>query len=256
MASQDLDRWASTAKKLLTVPNNPQKTSLDIAFQEAVRAALFLNTYWKPQGKLPGLEGTTSLTLEASAELISIVRAVQQAQLELWLEQEIPPLVDELHPEKRARKAITELDAVFDHLLKSTLAEEERSMLQRATATRETERRGENPLQVVLMSYADTAERLRPRLEPLAASFDLASITEARALIEGLDIFLIEEARAQERREARRKLFYQLLSLMQARVQQIRTAATFVFRKRATILRQVTSAHQRKRRAQQKRKKK
>jgi hypothetical protein len=237
MASQDLDRWAPTAKKLLTVPNNPQKTSLDVVFQEAVRAALFLKTYWKPQHKLPGLEGTTHLTLEASAELISIVRAVQQAQLDLLLEEERPPLIDELHPEKRARKAITELDAVFEHLLKSTLPEEERSMLQRATATRETERRGENPLQVVLMSYADAAERLRLRLEPLAASFELDSITEARALIEGLDTFLIEEARAQERREARRKLFYQLLSLLQERVQQIRSAAAFVFRKKTSMLR-------------------
>lgn len=258
MSVSDLKRWEPAARDFHPL-KNPLNVPLDVALREAIRAAVFFKKCWKPKKEIPGLSSLPELSLSMADDLISIVRAVQEAQLDMFLEEEEGhPLPPELDIWEEARAVRAELDAALTYLLQvGPLESEDAQRIKKIKAhwAKESQKE-EYSLKIFLKVFAETAERVRPALSQLSDSFDVACIDRAQALVSELNQDLMDQTVVRDRQWQSRQLFYQLLALMQDRVQEIRKAAAFVFRKYPRILQKFTSEYERKRRAASRKEKK
>jgi hypothetical protein len=249
MQGYTLQKWEARASHL-PGDRNPLHVPFDTAQREAARAILFLRAHWEPSPARPGLRGVPGLSLDHADELLSLSQAIQDAQLRLWMAEEQSAFLPD--PREQAAFVLTELDAGLAFLLHQGLPPTEADAVASLRAQRADEAAD---LAEILRAYRDHLERLRAQVPALLAGVDL----RLREEIPGLLARLAERRAAEEEALAfaqeRRRAFYQLLRLQNERVQQIRDAASYVFRNHRSIVRKVTSEYARIRQSQRRKQK-
>ncbi|WP_437337308.1 hypothetical protein [Sorangium sp. So ce394] len=248
---KDYDRWVKAAAEQART-DNPLSLPYDVAVREAVAAAAFVKKYWEPDGERPGLKRVKSrLPASSSEELLSIVHAVQEAQMRLLLI--IDPAVTDLG--ERARFLVDELESALEFLLDDDVDEPADAQLARLKAFHAQDGQRSSALSQALRDYAELAESLEDRLVEADEEFDVRLIAEARKLAEDLQRRTLEAIPERATSAAATTIRNQLLHLMLERVGAIRKTAAHVFRRHPEIVREVTSAYERRRRAASRREK-
>ncbi|AGP35269.1 hypothetical protein BE04_16930 [Sorangium cellulosum] len=248
---KDYDRWVKAAAEQART-DNPLSLPYDVAVREAVAAAAFVKKYWEPDGERPGLKRVKSrLPASSSEELLSIVHAVQEAQTRLLLI--IDPAVTDLG--ERARFLVDELESALEFLLDDDVDEPADAQLARLKEFHAQDGQRSSALSQALRDYAGLAESLEDRLVEADEEFDVRLIAEARKLAEDLQRRTLEAIPERATSAAATTIRNQLLHLMLERVGAIRKTAAHVFRRHPEIVREVTSAYERRRRAASRREK-
>ncbi|WP_437758331.1 hypothetical protein [Sorangium sp. So ce1389] len=253
MAKQgkDYDRWVKAAAELGRT-DNPLSLPYDVAVREAVAAAAFVKKYWEPDGDRPGLKRVKNrLPASSSDELLSIVHAVQEAQTRLLLI--VDPAVANLG--ERARFVVDELESALEFLLDDDVDEPADAQLARIKEFHAQDGQRSSALSQALRDYAGLAESLKDRLVEADEEFDVRLLLEARKLAEDLQRRTLETIPEGGTSAAATTIRNQLLHLMLERVGAIRKTAAHVFRRHPEIVREVTSAYERRRRAATRREK-
>jgi len=242
----DLQLWMNKASQLGTV-DNPLRVPFHIGLKEFAIAAGFLHEHWKPSGDLPGLERVANkLPLAAADEVVSLTRAVSAANTQLLLI--VDPKVIDLGDE--AREIIDALESPIEFLLDDDVHEPADDQLAALKGFDADAGQSSAALAQSLGSYAALAEELQPRLVEVDTAFDPALITKARALAKTLLDKPAQPSPQSSEAQAARLLRNQLLVLVMERVNSVRKAARHVYRHHPEVLRQVTSAYQRRKRAE------
>jgi hypothetical protein len=232
-----LDKWIvqSTKRQL----QNPLNMPLDVALREAVRAAFALKRRWEPSKKTPGLRSLPDLSLSLADDLLSLVRAIQEAQFVCFVEDEsIPPEEDD-PPKERAKRLIADLRAPLEYI-EDTLPPLQQAQLEKFRGLPEQKKDDEISVNILLRVYREVAFNSLAQLSELGESFDEAWIKEADEIIALLGEGKEDTSYAPQQARYR---FYQLLALLQEKVGTLRAAAGFVFRSHKKILKEFTSAH-------------
>ncbi|WP_437281065.1 hypothetical protein WME90_11040 [Sorangium sp. So ce375] len=253
MAKQgkDYDRWVKAAAELGRT-DNPLSLPYDIAVREAVTAAAFVKKYWEPDGERPGLKRVKRrLPASSSDDLLSIVHAVQEAQTRLLLI--VDPAVADVG--ERARFVVDELESTLEFLLDDDIDEPADAQLARIKDFHAQDGQRSSALSQALRDYAGLAASLEDRLVEADEEFDVRLIAEARKLAEDLQRRALETIPDGDTSAAVAAIRNQLLHLMIERVGAIRKTAAHVFRRHPEIVREVTSAYERRRRAAARREK-
>lgn len=240
-------QWRQAALELEDV--QPPTLPIHVLLGEAVDVARFVDLYWEPAeeagGKLrPGLrEAGKRVSKKLSAELLELQAAVQAAQTAYLLAGS--PTPTDLR--ERALFVVQELIAALEWLFDDGVEDENDRAL--ATLKEEHGRIGDSldALASELSDYAALAERHAGELDGIGG-FEVALIAEARQLAAALRDQGAPAAGRSEEVDAL-DLRNRLAALLTERIALARNAARFVFRHYPAIVRQATSAYQRKRRA-------
>lgn len=250
----NLKKWTGPALALESAPPRVEIPH-HVLLGEAVDVARFCQNYWQPvrdeTGKLirPGLESAVNggrLSATTASELLELQDATQAAQASYRMTVDEPTEIGM----RRAENMLGELVAVIDFLCDDGVNDADDVRLERLRGAHRSPT-SHDAMAVALDEYAAFADLLRPRLEGLGG-FDLSSIEQARALAKELRERSARKI-ASEQLEAQRAaldLRSRLAALLYERMQLVRSAARFVFRNDPDVVRRVTSAYQRQRRAQ------
>jgi hypothetical protein len=252
MSQADLDQWKTAAlaldPKAVVLGGMPLK---DRVF-EADGVAGVLRKLWEPSPelRLPGMKETAAqVPLTVAGEIESLCRAIRFVHTDGIFPTLPPAEVPAL--EARARTLISTLSNACELVLDDNVHEPADSALAAAKDRAEDDTRATR-IQY-LFDLAAVAEEVKERLATLT-SFDLGWITEAREVAQKLSSQgppLTGQA-ADPRIDLRNRL----VTLLDQRVSKVRRAARYVFRDHPEVVRQVTSAYERKRRVEAKRRKK
>jgi hypothetical protein len=242
----DYDRWIEDARALGSV-ENPLRVPYDIGLKEAAAAASFVTKHWEATTSAPGLSRIKKRLPQAVAEeMLSLIRAVQEAQTNLIML--VDPVVSK-HGD-RARFLVEELESILDFVLDDGVDEPEDEQLAQIRDFHSQNGQRSSALSQALRDYATLAKSLKGRISEVDAEFDTDLIGEAEALSKTLAESGGANPSAQSP-EARAATLIrnQLLTLLLRRVASVRSAAAYVYREHPEILREVTSAYQRRVRA-------
>ncbi|MFO0588368.1 MAG: hypothetical protein U0441_12540 [Polyangiaceae bacterium] len=243
----DFDRWLAAAQKAAT-PENPLRIPFDVLIKEAGSAAAFLENRWEPTGKLPGLRRVQKrVPLKMAEEIRSLAVATGSAQTAYLL------IVDPKAAEDgdRARFLVDVLESHLEFLLDDDVEEDADSQLAALQKYHADDGERSSALAQALRDYATLAKSLKDRLVENDEEFDPGWITEALALADKLaknqpnGNATAASAAATTAGELRNGF----LTLLISRVGTIRSAAKHVFRGFPDIVRESTSAYERRRRA-------
>ena len=147
-------------------------------------------------------------------------------------------------PVGRATYLASEIDAAIAFLFDDGIEDEKDGKLAAIRAAHADTGTSANALAAELADYVKLASEHRAALDGLGG-FDAALIGEAKELVAQLrEHAPIESAEADEALDERNRL----ITLLQRRVGLVRAAARFVFRRDPAIIREVTSAYERRRR--------
>jgi hypothetical protein len=221
--------------------------------QEAVQVACALKRRWAPHGKVPGLRALPDLSLSHADEILSVVRAVQEAQFLCYLEEASAPLQDEEPPLVKARRLINALRVPLEYLEK-TLPTIAQAQVKKFKGLPEQKQEDNASLSLLLRLYIEVASSAQQQLSTLGESFDLAQIGEAKQQLLALQR-LAEDGPPQPPKQAR-GLYYQMLALLIEKVGEVRAAAGYLYRGQKAVLKEFTSAYERNRRRKSKQAKK
>jgi hypothetical protein len=244
--ASDTDRWLEAAADF-DGSQNPLRSPFDVALDEATRAAKFVRVHWEPKGDVPGLSRVAArLPKKTADDLVSQIHAVQQAQTRFLLV--VDPAVVE-HGE-RARFLVDELESAIAFTLDDGVEEPADEQLAQLREFHSQDGQRSSALAQALRDYGTLAKSLKARIAEADAEFDTRLVGEALALADTLAAAPAADAGAEasavaDARAARNRL----LGLMSATVATIRKTASHVYRKHPDVLREVTSAHDRRRRA-------
>jgi hypothetical protein len=155
-------------------------------------------------------------------------------------------------PREQAAFVLAELDAGLAFLLHQGLPTTEADAVAALRAQRADEAA---ELADLLCAYRDHLETLRAQSPALCSVLDLRLLEEIPALLARLTERRAAEEEALAFAQERRRAFYQLLQLQNERVQQIRDAASYVFRNHRSLVRKVTSEYARTRQSQRRKQK-
>jgi hypothetical protein len=240
MELKDYERWLPLASALQAA--NPLRVPYDVALREAAQASAFVARYWEPADGRPNLSRVkTRLPFRVAEEIRSLIKATQEAQTRLLLL--VDPLV--LDVGERARFVVDELESALSFLLDDDVHEPADDQLAQIKAFHAQDGQRSAALAQSLKDYATLAVELESRLIDADTEFDPKLIPEARDLAERL----IHGAAPGSSDEvlAVTRVRNGMLTLLQERVNSVRKTA-HVFRARPDILREVTSAFERRRR--------
>ena len=242
----DLQAWLEKASKRGVV-DNPLRVPFHIGLKEFAVGAGFMREHWEPSGDVPGLNRVANrLPLSTADELASLTRAVTTANTALLLI--VDPAVVDLG--SKANELIDNLESAIEFLLDDDVHEAADDQLAEIKAFDADAGQSSIALAQSLNSYAALAEQLKPRLTAVDTAFDVGAIDAARSLArELLDRPAQPTSQSSEAREAR-LLRNQLLVLAMDRLNRVRKAARHVYRHHPNLVRQVTSAYQRRKRAE------
>lgn len=243
--SSDYELWRAAAEKVER-SDNPLKIPYDVALAEAVSAAAWVGKYWDAGPGRPGLVGVEKrLPKKTADEVLSLVRAVQEAQTRLLL------LVDPVVADRgaRARFVVDELESALEFLLDDDQDEPADEQLANIRQYHSQDGQRSSALAQALRDYAALADELRGRLVALDASFDGALIGEARALADALTEQTKADTTSGAEAQAAAAMRNKLLTLLTEKVRLIRKTGAHVFRAQPEIVREVTSSYERRRRA-------
>ncbi|KYF64360.1 hypothetical protein [Sorangium cellulosum] len=253
----DLDLWM---KEALASPGNGElsiSVPLHVLFGEAVDIARFHKTYWKPEvkdGKVVrrGLEMAArkkkngdALTAKTGEELLSLQRAAVEAGTRYLLA--VDP--KKASPFERGQVVLDEITATLEWLFDDGVEDENDARLAKLGQAHADDPATADALALALDDYAALAAPHREAMDDLGG-FDVAMLDEARELAAALRARLTENAGLGEKAREARVLRNKVIGLLLARMSTVRAAARFVFRDRPDIVREATSAYERRRRAE------
>jgi hypothetical protein len=249
MARGQAKDWAAEAKAL---PNDDflSNVPLHVLLAEAVDVATFCKKYWVSQDGRPGLEQAgRGLPEEIGEEILSLQREAQLAQSEYVLT--IPKSASG-EAATRARFVLSEITATLEWLFDDGVEDENDERLAAVAQAHRDDPETNDALAGELEDYAALARRHEKQMKGLGG-FDVALIDEAKQLAARLRQAPASPAVLSE--EARRALGKRnrLLTLLSQRMARVRSAARFVFRNHAEVIREATSAYDRRRRAEARR---
>ncbi len=255
MSNANLEKWRPEALAL-TAPVDRLPVPIHVLTGEAVDVARVWEHHWAAQrdaaGRVvrPGFElavhGAGRIKRELGAEILELQEALSAAHTDYMLTQ-APDLQS---PIERAQFVVSELHATLEFLFDDGQDDENDARLD---ALQETHRDSlsQDAVALALEAYAGLAQMHRDRLSGLGG-FDGAMIDEATGLAKSLrersaGKLVGEPANKQK---AALDLRNRIATLLYERMGQVRSAARFVFRGDAEVVRKVTSAWQRRRRAE------
>jgi hypothetical protein len=235
------------------------KRPLHVLLGEAIDIVRFCERYWHADREPKtgailrrGLElaGERHLGPAIAQEIKWLEQATQAAQVAYLLAVEAP------RPEtllERARFVLAEIGAAIKWLFDDGGKNERDAQLAAIIAAHRDDPDSEDALASELADYAGLAERYREELDGLGG-FSAEMIDEGRALANAVrqrsgeppSQAKLMAARLLERRN-------RLATLLAKKVGRVRAAARFVFRHDPSIVRQVTSAYERRKRAERRR---
>jgi hypothetical protein len=217
---------------------------LHVLLNEAGLAAAFFRRHWKATADHAGLESAAneSLTAATGRELLSLRSAVDQADVAHRLLPARPP-----SPAAEGRRVFREIMATLAWHFDAGDDARGRAQLDAVRTAHAKIGRSALALAQILEDTARFAEVHRAAIAGVGG-FDPRRLDEAMALARTLR----ERSRAPRAPpEAKREalgLRNKLVALLRDRIATVRAAARFVFRDHPAIIREVTSAHERKRR--------
>jgi hypothetical protein len=241
-----IDVWREQAA-LLGQVTNPLRVPYPVGLKEAATAAKFIDEYWEPADGRPGLKRLARKLPQSTAqEIVSLTHAVTAANTNLLLL--VDPVAKGFGDE--AREVIDALASIIELELDDGIEEPADAQLAALKAFDADAGQSSSALAQSLSNFAALAQELLPRLVELDSEFDPTLISQANELSKKLlEKNATPVTDSQEAKNAR-LLRDQLLTLLMQRVRTVRSVAAHVFRKHPTVLRQVTSAYQRRQRAE------
>jgi hypothetical protein len=253
MNTANISKWTDKAWELASA-DDKVSVPFHVLVGEAVDVARFAQRNWQPalgpQGQTlrPGLVSATGnglFTNDTVDELLELVDAVQHAQTQYRL------LVSGAapNPMERAQAVLSELRATLEWAFDDGQITDEDQQLE-ILATDHDGAVSQDAVAAALFDYAELAQRSQAKLSGLGG-FDVALIAEARQLATELRERSAGPATVDPKPAEREALDLRnrLVTLLSERVARIRAAARFVFRKHPELIREVSSAYERKRRA-------
>jgi hypothetical protein len=258
--AEELKNWTELAWQLDADEVVSLRVPLHVLTGEAVDVARFFLRRWKaerdPSGKviMPSLElckGFGGVTPELAEEILSLQQEVQAAQAAYLLT--VSPKA-EAAPTERAEFVLGEITAVLEWLMEDGVEDEKDAQLDRLADTYR-DAASQDALAAALDDYAGLASRYRAELDGLG-DFDVALLDEAKTLAVRLRERSAERIGPQNAtgEECAQALRSRLASMLLQRMNTVRSAAQFVFRHHPNIVREATSAYERRRRAARRRK--
>lgn len=252
--SPEITRWLPEARALSSV-ERAYAVPLEVLFGEAVDVARFHGKYWRSLRDRKvivrrGLELATGkpgsrLSAKTGDEILSLLSAASDAQTNYMLELDPPP--DSAM--ERGNDVLDELRATLTFFLDDDVEDVDDARLARLTETHRASAARLDGLAMALDDFAGLAALHRDALDGLGG-FDAATIDEAHTLAKALRARpAVLKLHTDATRDAL-DLRDRLVALLFARMSEIRAAARFVFRNEPAIIREVTSAYERRRRAQ------
>jgi hypothetical protein len=236
------------------------RVPLHVLTGEAVDVARFFQRRWSaerdPSGKVvvPGLElcrGYGGITPELGQEILELQQELQAAQSAYILT--VAPKA-EAAPTERAHFVLSEISAVLEWFFEDGVEDEKDAQLDRLNETYR-DAASQDALAAALDDYVALASRYRAELDGLG-DFDAALLDEAKVLAVQLRERSAQRIGPQNISAEQRALDLRsrLASMLAQRMSAVRSAAQFIFRREPSIVREATSAYQRRRRAEQRRK--
>lgn len=250
MAHADMEKWSAEAEKIRET-DAPLSVPLDVLVSEAVDLAKFVKTYWEPTSERPGLTSAGGkLSLATADEILSIRAAVQEAETGFLLSVETREPASKVI--ERGKFVLNEITATLEWLLDDDVTEEADHQLAALKQAHEDDTGRAGVLAQVLHDYATLARPLAPRMGAVGG-FDPALIDEAFRLVDELGGVSAKPPALNDKAQHALRLRNRLIRLLQGRVALVRAAARFVYRAHPEIARQTTSAYERRRRAESRR---
>lgn len=248
-------RWIEAAMLVPSI-ESPLSVPYEVFLDEARGAASFLQRYWKARGDVPGLARVRrKLPRATSAEITELVSAVQQAQTDATLAVVSTPE----DPTARAEWVTQELASALAFTLDDGVEDDDDARYAKVRAFHAKRDTLPTSIGQDLLNHATLASSLRARLVHDDEDFDDSLIDEALGLSARLSAAsivppAIEAEPSPPPTPAPLALRNRLLHLLVARVALVRRGARRVFQKHPEILAEVTSAHERERRAESRKK--
>jgi hypothetical protein len=159
----------------------------------------------------------------------------------------VDPNVPKLGP--RANYVIDKLAAVLEFVLDDGVEEPEDEKLDNIQEFHSQNSQRSTALAQSLKNFAALAVTLKDRIHAEDTEFDLSLIDEANSLALQLSEKVVSDASKADEAGSLLLLRNQLLTLLMRLVKSTRKTAAYVFNEHPTIVREVTSAYERQRRA-------
>ena len=160
-----------------------------------------------------------------------------------------------VEPREHPRMVVDELESALEFLLDDGVEEPADAQLAQIKEFHAQDGQRSSALSQALRDYAALAESLKGRLVEVDEEFDVRLIAEARQIAADLSRQRVDVTPVDGGAAAAVVTRNQLLHLMMDRVGAIRKTAAHVFRRTPDIVREVTSAYERRRRAAARREK-
>ena len=211
-----------------------------------MQCASFVPTYWEPADGRPGLKRVKArLPKTTGDDVISLVRAVQEAQTNLLILVDL--IVSELGD--RARFVLDELESALEFLLDDNVEEPADAQLAAVKEFHSQNGQRSSALHQSSSAYAALAQSLRDRLIQVDEGFNVKLVAEARELARKLTAAPAVPAPPAFDVAGATRTRNRLLTLLTGKVALIRKCAAHVFKDHPTLVREVTSTYERRRRA-------
>jgi hypothetical protein len=260
--SAELQQWSDLVRSMPEDDLAPPTVPLHELFGEAVDVAKFFEKYWKTErddsGDVAriGLESVAPkakqkpsrgrrLSPKTGQEILSLQRAAQEAHA-LYLLTSSPS--EDSDPTRRGQLLLGELTAALEWYCNDGVADKRDEALARIDAAHANDPDTADALAGALIDYAALAQQHRGDLDGLGG-FDAAYIDAARKVAEELRRRPARAAVVSQAMREARILRNKLITLLIERMSAVRAAARFVYRDRPDLVREVTSAYERERRA-------
>jgi hypothetical protein len=254
-SKSDLDQWKTAA---LAIPSDELPASnvpLHVLFGEAVDVARFVERYWKPElgenkevvrrGLSSAAGPKSRLYPKIGEDILSLQRAAQDAQTRYLLTVNPTAPAD---PMERGSHILDELTATLEWLFDDGVEDENDAKLAALESAHGDDPATADALASALDDYAALAEPHRKAMDGLGG-FDAKHIDEARKVAKALREKPASPANASADAKQAAALRNKVVTLLADRMSAVRAAARFVFRDRPDIVREATSAYERRRRA-------
>jgi hypothetical protein len=246
-ALSPIEAWRPEAEKL---PSGELKVPVPLhaLYGEAVDLAKFYEKYWESQPGRPGLDSVASkergLHKHTGEELLSLRQAAQDAgtAYRLSVSPSAPP------PFERAEHVLDEITATLEWLFDDGVEDEKDAQLAALKKEHTDSPDSHDAWAAELEDYAALAAQHEKQMKGLGG-FDVALIAEARQLAALFRDRPAMPAIPPEEVKKASELRNRLATLLWKRMSSVRGAARFVFRRRPDIVREATSAYERRRRA-------
>ena len=245
MNQEILDKWRPAAAALKPDELLRSRVPMPVLLGEAVDVAGFLSRHWEPgpfEGvSVPGLKVVANegrVTDSTRTEILELRNALDAAHVSYLLALD-PPKVDLM---RRGEQLLSEVTAWLDYLFDDDERTIEDDQLERL-AREYPDPQSQDVMAAALLAYSTFANQFRDRLS--AISFDVATLDQAIEVAGQLrDRSAVNDGgKGDEALDLRNRL----ASLLVQRVRAVRAAARLVFRAQPKLVREATSAYQRRR---------